>query len=391
MIALSQAEERRTVVSSLQRCRMAVAAILSFLPGAQAAEPSPLAVVLASTAPGYATGQVIERAAVEIPDGASTTFLLPSGQAVTIKGPYAGALAAQGTAARSGLAQLLAPGQDNSEIGGTRSLDEGQGEDTLTLDPGAGGTFCIGPETRVRLTRPADPAFVALELRHGPGGKAVTLDWPDGGALAWPATLPLEAGTVTVRSVSTGAERRIELRPVAREGRRETAWAAALALAGCRDQATAVLERLREAMVPLDVYLASDRGRYPVYHEGEAVELVIRTNRDAFLYCLLREVRGEMRLLFPPQPGQARLAGNRTLTLPGTSPAGALRAGAGLKDGEIRCIASERDLASQLPQLAGAAGAVPLLEETVTALDAVTADSRQGQIVMTQLILRVED
>ena len=48
-----------------------------------AAPPPPLAVVLASTAPGYATGQVLERAAVEIPDGASTTFLLPSGQAVT--------------------------------------------------------------------------------------------------------------------------------------------------------------------------------------------------------------------------------------------------------------------------------------------------------------------
>jgi hypothetical protein len=364
--------------------------MLLFVPGARAAEPSPLAVVLASTAPGYATGQVIERAGVEIPDGASTTFLLPSGQAVTIKGPYAGALAVQGTPARSGLAQLLAPGQDKSEIGGTRSLEEGQGEDALTLDPGADGTFCIGPKTRVRLARPADPAFAALELRHAASGKAATLDWPDGGALAWPSTLPLAGGTVTVRSVGTGAERRIELRPLVREGRRETAWAAQLALAGCREQAMAVLGRLGEAMVPLDVYLASDRGRYPVYHEGEAVDLVVRTNRDAFLYCLLRDVRGETRLLFPPQPGQARIAGNRTLALPATSPAAALRAGAGLKDGEVRCIASERDLAGQLPQLAGAAGAVPLLEETVTALDAVTADPRQGQIVMAQLILRVE-
>jgi hypothetical protein len=373
---------------------MAVAAILSLMPGVQAAEPTtPLAVVLASTAPGYATGQVLERAAVEVPDGASTTFLLPSGQAVTIKGPYAGALAAQAPTVRSSLAQLLAPGQDSSEIGGTRSLDEVPGEDTLTLDPAAGGTFCITRGTRVRLARPADPAFAALELRHHASGLAATLDWVGAGAepLAWPSALPLEAGAVTARSVRTGAERPIEFRPVGSEGKSEAGRAAQLALAGCHAQAAAILGRLRQAMVPLDVYLASDRGRYPVYHAGEPVKLVIRTNRDAYLYCLLRDARGEMRLLFPPQPDQARIAGDRTLTLPGLWPAAALQAGAGLKDSEIRCIAAERDLAGLLPQLAGATGAVPLLEETVTALDAVTADPRQGQIVMTQLILRVED
>jgi hypothetical protein len=380
-------------VSSQQGCRVGVASLLLLMRAALAAEPAPLAVVLSSTAPVYATGQVLGRAAIEVPDGASATFLLPSGQLVTVKGPYAGALAAQVPARTAGLAQLVVPGQDTSEIGGTRSIGAAAAEETLTFDPAAGGVFCITPSTRVRLARPADPAFRALELAHRASGATVTLDWGLAGVepLAWPSALPLAGGTVTARSLSTHAERPIELRSVGRDGRNEASLAAALALAGCREQATARLERLRQAMVPLDVYLASDRGRYPVYHAGEPVELVIRTNRDAYLYCLLRDVRGEVRLLFPPRPGQGRVASDRTLILPGLWPGIGLRAEAGMKDSELRCIASERDLTGQLPQLAGAVGAVPLQQETVSALDVMTADPGQGQIVMTQLILRVED
>ena len=68
--------------------------------------------------------------------------------------------------------------------------------------------------------------------------------------------------------------------------------AAALSLAGCARQAAGAMERLREAIVPLDLYLASDRGRYPSYRRGELIELIVQTNHDAFVYCVLRDSRG---------------------------------------------------------------------------------------------------
>jgi hypothetical protein len=351
---------------------------------AAAADPGTAAVVLASTAPGYMTGQVLTGGMVEVPDGASTVFLLSSGQAITIKGPYAGSLASRKPVAkRDSLAQLLAPGQDRSQIGGARSLGEARPGGRLILDPAQGGSFCLAPDTEVALARPADPAFDTVELRQA--GRVVTLRWPEPDQmLPWPPELPLAQGAaVTVRSARTGATRRLEFRSMGgAAGLSDTAHAAALALAGCSRQAEAALGRLRDAMVPLDLYLASDHGRYPVYRAGEPVRLMVQVNRDAYLYCMVRDTAGRMLPLFPPLPGQARVESRRALSLPGP---------VGGDASEIRCMASERDLAADLPQLARPALAEPLSEETITALDRAIADPRQGRIVMAQLILRVEE
>lgn len=355
-----------------------------------AAADAPAAVILASTAPGYATGQLLAAARVDIPDGASTTFLLPTGQMLTIKGPYAGALAASQPMAGNRLKGLLGAGADRSEIGGTRSLQASGNGKRLVLDPAAGGVHCLAPGTGLALRRPADPAFDRVSLRAG-GGRAAELSWPAGAeTLAWPDGLPVDTA-ITVTSLRTGAERRLELKSVDPPNGSEAAHAAALALAGCAGQAAALLEDLRAATVPLDIYLTSDRGRYPTYRPGEPVELVLQTNQDAFVYCVVRDMHGRTVPLFPPQPALARVAGHTALHLPGAWLPLALRAGDSLKDGEIRCIASERDLAGELPQLAAAAGAAPLSPATIEALDTAMADPRQGRVVMAQLILRVEN
>jgi hypothetical protein len=351
------------------------------VPVLSAAEVSPAAVVLASTAPGYETGQLLAEPMVEVPDGASATFLLPGGQAITIKGPYKGGLAGQKPLGkRSTLTQLLVPGQDRSQIGGTRSLEAGRVPERVALDPAAGGRLCIVPGTALALSRPADPAFAAVELRQG--DRAVTLSWPETGqALAWPEALPLASGTVTVRSVRTGAERQLDLQLVEAPATSDAALAAALAFAGCGDQAEAALARLKDAMVPLDLYLASDHGRYPAYRPGEPVELAIQVNRAAYVYCMVRDARGQVLPLFPRAPGGARVESRAVLTLAGLP---------GGEESEVRCLASERDLAADLPQLARPAGDAPLPEEALAALDRAIADPRQGRIVMAQLVLRVE-
>jgi len=366
-------------------------AMLAVLPDSPAgAEPALVAVVLASTAPGYAMGQVLADARIDVPDGASTTFLLPSGQTVTVKGPYAGAIAGGRAAGRGGWGRLLVPGQDSSEIGGTRSLGQ-EATRRLALDPAVGGVFCIAPDTEVVLTRPADPAFDRVELQDTASGRTARLGWQAAEAvLGWPETIPLAAGALRVTSIRTGAERRLELRPVAAGGRSDTARAAALAFAGCARQAEDALDRLRDAIVPLDIYLTSARGRYPVYRKGDFVELTVQTNRDAFVYCLVRDARGRVVPLFPPRPDLARIRGHEPLTLPGPWLPLALRADEALKDGEIRCIAAERNLAAELPDLAAVAGGTPLSEAAIAALDEAAADPRQGRMVMTQLIIRVE-
>lgn len=356
------------------------------------ADEGSIAVVLAATAPGFATGQLLRQPTIDVPDGASVTFLLASGQSVTVKGPYTGELARLRPVRTAGLGEIMSAGVDRSEIGGTRSFTAATPADAPaapTIDPAAGGVWCLPPSVMPRLARPADPTFDELELRDESGGREVRLSWTGGDELAWPGELAAGPARLTVTSLRTGAERHLELRVLPMSKRNEAARAAALSLAGCARQAAGAMERLREAIVPLDLYLASDRGRYPSYRRGELIELIVQTNHDAFVYCVLRDSRGQVLPLFPPQPAQAHIRNGMPLRLPAAASPFALRAGPGLDGGEVRCIASEHDLARELPELAAARGPVPLTEATVAALDEALADPRQGRVVMAQMILRV--
>ncbi|MFO1073305.1 MAG: DUF4384 domain-containing protein [Geminicoccaceae bacterium] len=355
------------------------------------AAPAGMAVVLAATAPGFATGEVIQQPTIDIPDGASVTFLLASGQTLTVKGPYAGDLARLRPSRASGIGALAGGGPNRSDIGGARSVATAAGgtSDLLTIDLLAGGVWCLPKDATPRLSRPSDPVFQIVEVADEASGQRVQLSWDKQEVLAWPAELPASAARLTVTSLRTGAERRVELRQIAEPGRNDAARAATLALAGCSQQASATLERLREATVPLDIYVASDRGRYPSYRQGEPVELVVQTNHDAFVYCVLRDGRGQVLPLFPPQPAQAEVRNGVPLRLPSAASPFALRAGPSLDGAEARCIASEHDLAAELPELAAARGPIPLTDATVAALDDALADPRQGRVVMAQIILRL--
>ena len=141
--------------------------------------------------------------------------------------------------------------------------------------------------------------------------------------------------------------------------------------------------------MPLDIYVASDRGRYPSYRQGESVELLVQTNHDAFVYCVLRDERGQVLPLFPPQPTQAQVRNGVPLRLPSAASPFALRAGPSLDGAVVRCIASEHDLAAELPEFAAARGPIPLTDATIAALDEAVADPRQGRVVMAQMILRL--
>jgi hypothetical protein len=235
-------------------------------------------VVIAATAPGYATGQQLGDGPVTVPDGASLVFLVETGQVVTVKGPYDGPPPApKGDAAgRIGRLAKLG-GTDQSRIGGTRSLAS---VDDLARD------------------------------------------------------------------------------------------------------------------VPLDLYVATDRGRYPTYRPGETLGLILQTNRDAYAYCWLRTGRGRVMPVFPSRPEDTgALRGGQTLRLTGDAQPG-VTTGTELDGAQLRCMAAPEPLEPDLVQAFVASHAralsVPLAERLDAAIIAHGRGGKVPDVVLAQLALRVE-
>lgn len=144
--------------------------------------------------------------------------------------------------------------------------------------------------------------------------------------------------------------------------------------------------------LPLDLYLATDRGRYPVYRPGEPVRLVLQTSRDAHTYCWLRDTRRRVVPIFPSTVADTRpMPGGLTLRLPRTGEAG-VAAEPGFDGAELRCMAGATPLAPDLVQsfLDTKGRALPgLLAERLDAALAGTGSNGEQGVVLAQLVLRV--
>jgi hypothetical protein len=144
--------------------------------------------------------------------------------------------------------------------------------------------------------------------------------------------------------------------------------------------------------LPLDLYLATDRGRYPVYRPGEPIRLVLQTNRDAHTYCWLRDTRRRVVPLFPSTAAEAQpLQGGLTLRLPGPGQAG-VAAEPSFDEAELRCMAGAAPLEPGLVQSFLAAGGRALPGPLAERLDVALAGSGDGPtrgVVLAQLVLKV--
>ncbi len=144
--------------------------------------------------------------------------------------------------------------------------------------------------------------------------------------------------------------------------------------------------------LPLDLYLATDRGRYPVYRPGEPIRLVLQTNRDAHTYCWLRDTHRRVVPLFPSTAAEAQpLQGGLTLRLPGADQAGVAVEPA-FNEAELRCMAGTAPLEPDLVQSFLAAGGRALPEPLAERLDAALVGSGDGTsrgVVLAQLVLKV--
>jgi len=353
------------------------------------------AVVVASTAPGYALGQVVpDGAMVKLPDGAGALFLFATGRTVRVKGPYEGQLDKMPEAAsRAAVGSLLSGDRFmQSELGATRAvgnpLERGL-EQAFAVDPGTAGTVCARADAPPMLKRPRDPALSAVSLRDPARGAAATVTWTGAaGTAPWPKDLAVrDGGEVAVSGPDGRSLGTLKLRVVDAATDRGAALAVKLASAGCEKQAAALLSPLRDAMAPLDVYLSTDRGTSAAYKAGEAVRLVLQTNRDAHVYCYVRNARGQLIPIFPSTSSSSLVEGSVPLSMPGERMPMPLRASEPAGDMEVRCLAADRDLGSDLPGRNEAFQ--PLSEDTVARLDHRLGALRDTEIVMAQVFLRV--
>ncbi|MBK1838508.1 DUF4384 domain-containing protein [Azospirillum sp. YIM B02556] len=364
------------------------------------------AVVVASSAPGYAQGQLVaDGQAVRLPDGANATLLFANGRLLRLRGPYDGVpgdmanrdMASRGVSARAG------PGDDRfmqSDLGAARALGsplDSALERALAIDPSVSGVQCVKAGSPPWLRRPAEPGMDQLLLQDKAGGERAAVGWTNDGPVPWPRTLPLADG------MDIGAQRpdgtpvgTLHVRMVEATG--GAALAVRMASAGCAGQVGAAMATLRDATVPLDLFLATDRLSGPAdrpsgdgaagaaYRPGEDIRLLVQTDRDAHLYCYLRNARAQLIPIFPAGAAMsARVAGNVPFSLSGDRMP--LRAGEGPADLEVRCIAASRNLDGEMPGRAAAFR--PLGEDAAGQLDRAVSRLRETEVASAQLILKV--
>lgn len=354
------------------------------------------AVVVASTAPGYAQGQVVpDGKPVALPDGANALFLFANGRMVRIKGPFEGLIDKMPEAASWNGVGSLVGGERffQTDLGAARAVGgpaPKAAEQALAVDPGESGTQCVKAGEAPLLQRPRDPALIPATLRDGGNGKPVKVNWePDQATAPWPKELAVKDGAEIAVTGADGKPRPALRLRVVEESADGAALAVRLAGAGCTVQAAALLTPVREAMAPLNLYLSTDRGLYPTYRAGDPVKLVLQTNRDAHVYCYLRNVRGQLTPIFPSGPSASSLVeGHRTLTLPGDRMPMPLRAGEPAGDQEVRCFAVGRDIGGELPGRRDAFR--PLSDEAAVKLEKTLNSLRQTDLVMAQVIVRVD-
>jgi hypothetical protein len=352
------------------------------------------AVLLASTAPGYAPGGVLASGdRLSLPEGTSLTLLFRSGQMLRLRGPAETALEMPPPARREGIAAAFAEafrlrGIDASVIGATRASSFGrprpQPQD-VAVEATRSGTWCIGPGDTVWLVRP--PAADASRILLRRAGTQRSLAWPAGAArIEWPDDMAIEDGDRIELSMEERPAATLLFRRVAGGG--DAAGLAEGVLLGCHEQYDAALRRLARGALPPELWLTTEQGRAPVLRGGTPLRLTAVAGSEGWLYCLTQRADGATQPVLPAAAApQARVLASVPVALPG--PRGGVSPVAGMPGTErLRCWLTERDIAAELPE---ALRQPARLDAAAAAeLDAAIARIAGGRVASATLEWRVE-
>jgi hypothetical protein len=358
------------------------------------------AVLLASTAPGYAPGMIVaESERLTVPDGASATLLFRSGEMLRLRGPFEGPLGpaevrAGGAASIVALAEALRRhGVDAAVVGGTRSLAVPSRrqipETELLVDPQRSATYCVGPGSAIWIARTDEPSDNLFLRRRGIVREVV---WaPKAARTPWPADLSIADGENYEIVDASGAVRAtLTFRIIEHPTPSDPARVAKAALAGCQEEAAASLRELGRAMAPRELWVASERGRQPTYRTGEPMRLIAQANADGWLYCVHRRGDGTVIPVFPSGAlDGARVRGHEPLTIPGQRRAAELSAGPP-GEGRVSCWLADRDIGPELPHALLADPPRQLPDTLAARLDGVFEETGGKRLISATLRVRVE-
>ncbi len=343
---------------------LAATAAVSLVLGRAFAED---AVLLTSTVPGYVPGMVVSATdRLSVPEGASATLLFQSGEMMRLGGPFEGTLGQQQVKAAGNSVAMLADlfrlhGVDATMIGGTRSTNvarSGPSIDDVLIDAERSGTYCVEPSTSVWITRPPGDARMYAVRRKG---NTRTLGWPSGAErVEWPADVPIEDGSQFEIATDGAARATVTFRAMPSSVGPGPATVATGILLGCREQFNDELRRVSRSAARPELWMTSDHGRRPTYHQGEPVALTVMADTDGYLYCVAAKDDGTATPIFPAGAVDgAQVRGSVALSIPGRRQPVGLTAAPGLE--QIRCWLADRDITPELPHalLGTSTGRIP--------------------------------
>lgn len=158
----------------------------------------------------------------------------------------------------------------------------------------------------------------------------------------------------------------VELRLFLRNTNREAAtWTGFIHLADVRRleiRPPGRFPKLREndGLGPIGFHLTTDRGKDPSYQIGETMDLIVRTDREAWLYCFYRIADGTFIQIFPnphfwthAKVKAPRLEAERLTVIPGDDATlfpFELKFGPPAGVELVKCFAVDRDVTEELPE-----------------------------------------
>lgn len=349
------------------------------------------AVLLSSTVLGYVPGMVISSTdSLSVPEGASATLLLRSGEMLRLRGPFEGSLGPLKSGSASSDAAMFAEmfrrqGTDATVIGGTRSTGARRFNailEDVDIDPQRSGTYCVEPASSVWITRPGSSLDVYALRRKG---SSRTLGWPTGaGRIEWPSDVPIEDGSQFEITTGGSALATVTFRAMPSAPNVEGRIASGVIL-GCRDQFDIALKKLGLLVASSELWITTDHGRHPVYRAGDPIALTVMANSDGYLYCFAVSGDGGVKTIFPAGAVDgALLQASSPLSIPGRRQPAGLVAAAGVA--QIRCWLADRDISPELPHALLGPPSVRLPDQLANDLDILFArinGTRVGAEVLT--------
>jgi hypothetical protein len=153
--------------------------------------------------------------------------------------------------------------------------------------------------------------------------------------------------------------------------------------------------RENDGLGPIEFRLSSDRGTDPAYRIGDKINLVIRTDRDAWIYCFYSQADGKILQILPnpamwKQASEPRLDGGVVHRVPGDSTYPfdlVLSEPPGLE--LIKCFAFSRDVTLELPVVLQGRAWAPIEPAVVGQMSKIFQDLPKTAVSEASLVVTV--